>query len=275
MSTIKTLNTAETVSGEDSQRTLAQDPAEAYHEASKLFKQLALRQTDAFLLQQNSSALISTMRSTKKWSQVHSIALPAPAFSDAALGEILLRRRSQGSFASKPITTAQLGTLAFAACGVTNRVPIGDGEVHGFRTAPSGGALYPLDLYVAVQRVDDLAPGLYYYDPLAHALSAVRGGDVTGALADACVYPDAIRTGAATFVLSGVFWRSRFKYRLRAYRFTVLEAGHIAQNVLLAADSLGLGALPIGGFYDGEIDALLDVDGVNEGTLYAVAVGVP
>ena len=124
-----------------------------------------------------------------------------------------------------------------------------------------------------MHRVDDLAPGLYYYNPLEHTLSVVHGASVTDALADACVYPEVIHTGAATLVLSAMFWRSRFKYRLRAYRFTVLEAGHIAQNVLLAANSLGLGALPIGGFYDAAVDELLDVDGVNEGVLYAVAVG--
>jgi SagB-type dehydrogenase family enzyme len=275
MSSIKTVNAAETVYGEDSQRTLAHDPAEAYHEASKFFKHLAFRQPDTALLKEASNALISTTRSVKKWSHVPSIALPAPAFPDVALGEILLRRRSQPAFASAPITLAQLATLAFAAAGVTARFPIDGAEEQVFRTAPSGGALYPLDLYLAVHRVDGLAPGLYYYNPLDHALSVVRAESVTGALADACVYPAAVQTSAVTFVLSAMFWRSRFKYRLRAYRFTVLEAGHVAQNVLLAANALGLGALPLGGFYDGAIDALLDVDGVNEGTLYAVAVGAP
>jgi SagB-type dehydrogenase family enzyme len=275
MSSIKTVNAAETVYGEDSRRRLVQDPAEAYHEASKLFKQLGLRQTDAHLLQEDSNALISTTRSVKSWSQLTSLVLPPPAFSDIALGEILLRRRSQGSFAAKPITLTQLATLVFAACGVTKRTPIAGGDEQVFRTAPSGGALYPLDLYVAVQRVDGLAPGLYYYNPLEHALSVVQPKDVTDALADACIYPQAVQTSSATLVLSAMFWRSRFKYRLRAYRFTVLEAGHVAQNVLLAATSLGLGALPLGGFYDGAVDELLGVDGANEGVLYAVAVGAP
>ncbi|HZW54366.1 MAG TPA: SagB/ThcOx family dehydrogenase [Candidatus Elarobacter sp.] len=273
MNSIKTVNAAETVYGAEWRRSLDGDSAEAYHEASKLYKQLAFRQTDTYVLQANPNALVSTTRSVKKWSHAPATALPAPTLPNVSLGEILMRRRSQNVFASKPVTLSQLATVLFAACGVTKRVPVTGGEQQVFRTAPSGGALYPLDCYVAVHRVDDLAPGLYYYDPLTHALGTVRGESVAEALADACVYPDAVLTGAATLLFGGVFWRSRFKYRLRAYRFTVLEAGHVAQNALLAADALGLGALPLGGFYDGAVDRLLDLDGVNEGTLYAVALG--
>jgi SagB-type dehydrogenase family enzyme len=75
--------------------------------------------------------------------------------------------------------------------------------------------------------------------------------------------------------MTAMFWRSRFKYGARAYRFALMEAGHVGQNLLLAAAALGLGAVPLGGFYDREVDAFLGVDGIYEASLYLVPVGYP
>lgn len=275
MEPLKSVNAVELVYGHEPERTLLDDPAEAYHEASKLYPTLAWRQTDAAMLERNPHALVTTTRSVKQLRHLRYVALPPPAFGDASLGDVLHGRRSRQTFASAPIALEQLATLAFAACGVTQRIPVANGGTLVLRTAPSGGALYPLDLYLAVHRVDGLDAGLYFYDPVEHSLAVVRESSLLEECAAACIYPEAVNTSAVTFFFSAMLWRSRFKYRYRAYRFTAIEAGHVAQNVLLAAHAIGLGGVPLGGFYDTAVEKLLAIDGVNEAALYAVSVGVP
>jgi SagB-type dehydrogenase family enzyme len=101
----------------------------------------------------------------------------------------------------------------------------------------------------------------------------LREGQV--AIAATTPFADIAAGAAAVIVVSAVFWRSRFKYGLRGYRFVLLEAGHVAQNILLAAAALGLAAVPLGGFYDRRVDELLGVNGVDESALYLLCVGLP
>jgi len=141
-----------------------------------------------------------------------------------------------------------------------------------FRAAPSGGALYPLELYAVCHRVEGLEVALYHYDPLLHGLELL--GPLTGrAGADLTPYGEVLSDSAAVVAITAVFWRSRFKYGARAYRFTLTEAGHVAQNLLLAATALGLASVPVGGFYDRKVDDFIGVDGIFEGSLYLVPVG--
>jgi SagB-type dehydrogenase family enzyme len=104
-------------------------------------------------------------------------------------------------------------------------------------------------------------------------LEVVRVGDPTAELAEATVYREPATACAVFLTVTATFWRTRFKYGLRGYRFALLEAGHVVQNALFAATSLGLAAVPLAGFYDSRMDALLGLDGVEESTLYAVAIG--
>ena len=134
-----------------------------------------------------------------------------------------------------------------------------------------GGALYPLELYVACTRVDETEQALYHYDPLRHGLERLRDTS-PAALAELSPYGDLLVTSAAVVLVTGVFWRSRFKYGDRAYRFTLLEAGHVGQNLVLAATTLGLGAVPIGGLRPAR-DAFLGIDGLHEASLYLFPLG--
>jgi SagB-type dehydrogenase family enzyme len=186
------------------------------------------------------------------------------------LGEALSGRRSSRVFATAALPLSALAALLRAGYGVTGALRAGD-AAQPLRAAPSGGALYPLELTVAARRVDGLAPGLYHFDPLDDALEQLRTGAVP--IAAATPFADEAGVAAAVIVVSAVFWRSRFKYGLRGYRFVLLEAGHVAQNVLLAAAALGLAALPLGGFYDRRVDELIEVDGVDESALYLICIG--
>ena len=122
--------------------------------------------------------------------------------------------------------------------------------------------------------MDGLPRALYHFDPLRHVLERLRQEDLEDDVRAAMVYEDVALGCGALFVVSAMFWRTRFKYGLRGYRFALLECGHLVQNLLLAATALDLAAVPLGGFYDRRLDELLGVDGVNESALYAVATAV-
>jgi SagB-type dehydrogenase family enzyme len=146
------------------------------------------------------------------------------------------------------------------------------------RFVPSGGALYPLDLYLVARLVEGLPLGVYQLDPLRRALVNPFGR--TGAdrverflrAAPSLMAPIAANA-SATILVTASFERSRYKYGLRGYRLALLEAGHVVQNAALAASALGLGALGWVGFVDHEMDDLLDLDGVTQSTLYAFSCG--
>ena len=140
---------------------------------------------------------------------------------------------------------------------------------------PSGGALYPLEVFAVTLRVAGVAPGLYHFDPLCAMLETVRLGTTSEEVAELSTYPEIASSCAALFVLAAVFGRTRFKYGHRGYRFALLEAGHVGQNLLLAATGLELASVPLGGFYDRRVDEFLGLDGVDESAVYMLAVGRP
>jgi SagB-type dehydrogenase family enzyme len=185
------------------------------------------------------------------------------------LADAVASRRSRRSFGTRPLELTRLATLLHAAYGVTATM---DGTPQDLRTVPSGGALYPLELYVAAHRVEGLDPALYHYDPLRHGLEHLRPLE-SPAGPELSPYGEPLAESAAVVAMTAMFWRSRFKYGARAYRFALMEAGHVGQNLLLAAAALGLDAVPLGGFYDREVDAFLGVDGIYEASLYLVPFG--
>ena len=209
----------------------------------------------------------SASRAVRRRSGLPAVRLPKPAPAPESLDTLVAARRSTRAYAEVPLPLAHLSTLLRASYGVTGAL-----GPQPFRAVPSGGALYPLELYVAAQRVEQLEPALYHFDPLRAALERLRslGSDE---LAGLTPYDELLVPSAAVAMISAVFWRSRFKYGSRAYRFALLEAGHVAQNFLLAATALGLTACPVGGFYDRRVDAFLGVDGLYEASLYLLPVG--
>jgi len=188
--------------------------------------------------------------------------LPTPAVSgDVSLEAALAGRRSVREFSDRPLAAAELGQLLWAAQGIT--------DPRGYRTAPSAGALYPLEIYVAT------AGGLYHYQPARHALAVVGGSDVRQALYEAALRQEAVSRAPAVFVIAAVYERTAVKYGAeRSPRYVHLEAGHAAQNVLLQAVALGLGAVPIGAFDDGAIQEAMGLP-AEEQPLYLIPVGRP
>jgi len=194
--------------------------------------------------------------------------LPKPQYHGIALEEAIEKRRSIRNYSNKPITMAQLSQLLFAAQGVT-------GHMYGkaLRTAPSAGALYPFEVYVVVNNVEDIPRGIYHYSVLDHALELVKAGDFRGKITDAGLQQEMLGDAGVTFVLSAIFDRVRHKYGERGYRYTYIEAGHISQNIYLQSVSLGLGSVCAGAFLDEKVNKLISVDGRAEAVIYLHAVG--
>ncbi|BCX89640.1 hypothetical protein MIN45_P2013 [Methylomarinovum tepidoasis] len=199
--------------------------------------------------------------------RVQTTPLPQPQLENTiTLEQALLRRRSVRSYQPVPVTLAALGQLLWAAQGISGR--------EGFRTAPSAGALYPLEVLLAVSRCDELAPGLYHYRPLSHDLVLWRPRDHRPTIAAAALDQECLHEAAAILVITAVPARTAVKYGTRATRYVHLEAGHAAQNACLQAAALGLGTVTVGAFDDMALAEALALPEAVE-PVYLLPVGVP
>ncbi len=193
------------------------------------------------------------------------IELPAPRTESAtSVEEAIANRRSIREYTGEPITLAELSQLLWAAQGVTGS--------EGHRSAPSAGALYPLEVYVVAGNVEQLPAGVYHYIPDGHRLTLLRQGDLRGELAEAAVGQEAASDAAADIVIAGVYERTDGKYGERGVRYVQIETGHAAENIYLQAESLGLGTVIIGAFDE---TALRRITGMteNETPLAVMPVG--
>ena len=194
-----------------------------------------------------------------------SIKLPDPKYySNVSLEESLVKRRSVRDYTGEPITLEEISQLLWAAQGIT--------ADWGGRTAPSAGALYPLEVYVIVGNVKDLAAGVYRYDPKRHEVIKVAEGDMRFQLASAALGQNPVRDGAIDLVFTAVYRRTTQKYGDRGIQYVHMEIGHAAQNVCLQATVMGLGAVTIGAFYNEEVSRVLNLP-KNEEPLYIIPVG--
>lgn len=178
------------------------------------------------------------------------VALPVPdALSGVSVEQGLARRRSVRAFDNAPLTLKQLSQLLWAAQGVN--------RAGGLRTAPSAGALYPLELYLLAGGVTGLTQGVYKYQAAAHSLIRTGGGDLRADAARAALGQSWIADSRAIMVIAAVFRRTMAKYGERGARYVHMEAGHAAQNVYLQAAALDLGTTVVGAFDDDRVHALV------------------
>lgn len=190
---------------------------------------------------------------------VEEMVLPTPAQrGEVSLEEALTRRRSIREFREEGLTSEEISQLLWAGQGIT--------DPRGLRTAPSAGALYPLELYVATEE------GAYHYLPSTDGLALLSEEDLRGRLWEAGLEQDALREAPAIIVVTAIYARTEGKYGARAERYVHLEAGHAAQNILLQATALDLGAVPIGAFHDEKVQEALALPKDHE-PLYLIPVG--
>ncbi len=193
------------------------------------------------------------------------ITLPSPvAERHCELNHALQFRRSTREFKDEPISLAEAGRLLWAAQGVTS--------LGGFRTAPSAGALYPLELYLVAGRVSDLEAGIYKYEPTKHGLVKTMSGDQRTKLAAASLGQLWMSQAAAILAFSAVPERTTHRYGDRGHRYVYMEVGHAGQNVSLEAVALGLGTVVVAAFSDDEVRKVLGLPHGEE-PLYLMPVG--
>jgi SagB-type dehydrogenase family enzyme len=193
------------------------------------------------------------------------IALPTPLYeSQTSLEEALQARRSVRAYSPEPLTAAEVSQLLWAAQGLTHP--------KGYRTAPSAGALYPLELYLLAGKVTGLPVGLYHYQPRDHTLVPLSTGDQRQALFEAALQQSAVKDAPIVLVISAVYERTTGKYGQRGIQYVHMEVGFAAQNVYLQAETLDLGTVFIGAFHDDQVKEILQM-GEGETPLGLMPVG--
>ena len=193
------------------------------------------------------------------------IKLPEPRYeSNVSTEETLVKRRSVRDYTHEPLTLTEVSQLLWAAQGTTS-----DGI---YRAAPSAGALYPLEVYMIVGNVEDLAAGVYQYKPKGHELVMILEGDMRSRLTDAALGQGPVGNAAIDIVLTSVYDRITRKYGDRGVRYALIELGHVGQNICLQATAMDLGSVCIGAFYDEQVRALLKLP-EEEAPLYIIPIG--
>lgn len=199
------------------------------------------------------------------------ISLPDPVTQGgSSVWDLVNARRSVRAYDTSPLSLVDLSQVLWATQGITATT-----AGHELRAAPSAGALYPIETYLYVNRVESLEQGIYHYRVDTHSLELLKKGDHSKAVRGGALDQAMVEAAPVVFIWTAIFQRSKWKYLQRAYRYVFLDAGHIAQNLALAAQALGLGSCQIGAIYDEEINAILDLDGLEESVIYMSTLGKP
>jgi SagB-type dehydrogenase family enzyme len=178
------------------------------------------------------------------------VALPEPSVAGStSLEQLLAQRRSIRDYQAAALELAEIGQLLWAAQGITH--------LQGLRTAPSAGALYPLELYVVAGHIEGLAQGVYHYDPSHHQLMKTSDADLRDTLTRAALSQGCIKHASAVIVFTADYERTTRKYGERGKRYVHIEVGHAAQNLFLQSESFGLATVVVGAFNDDEVARLL------------------
>jgi SagB-type dehydrogenase family enzyme len=236
------------------------DVGEVYHEWSK----------------PNLISLLGTMTNWgrkpalyKEYAGVRKIKLPPPeGFRGLSTEESIEMRRSVRDYSGQPVMLEELSHLLYHTGGI-------NAERWGtkLRAAPSAGALYPIEVYVVAHLVEGLNPGLYHYAVQDHALEELRIDDMRTEIVRHGLMQEFLGQANMVIIFTSIFQRLRWKYQERTYRYALLEAGHLGQNVYLTATSMGMGACAVGAFVDDDLNDMLEVDGKSEAAIYMLAVG--
>lgn len=243
------------------------DPSEDYFEASKLTREGLPWETPGIPMLLNSSELqVMSQRAARRYSSRPFLPLGEVPDLPGELYQVMRSRRSVREFSGKKLLLSDLNGILHHSYGSY------EWGHQNRRNLPSGGALYPLDLFVVSRNVEHLKPGaVYHYDPFRHGLACLHNEVDFEALNKAVLLPEVSENASAYILITGSFWRSRFKYGQRALRFVLQESGHACQNLLLTATALHIDSCVFGGFIDDEILQILpDHNGVDDAPLYVV-----
>lgn len=187
--------------------------------------------------------------------------------------ETIRSRRTRRAFATDELTLTEVSSILQLAYGITGHARLPGGGRQPFRAAPSAGALYPAELYLAVRNVSGIEAGIYHYEVPDNQLAQLSAGDPGQRLAEVCCGQQYPQEASLTVIISAVIQRTIRKYGDRGYRYVLLDVGHLGQNLYLICTALGLSLVTTCGFYDDEAAELLGIDGCDEAVLYVGFIG--
>lgn len=247
------------------------DEAENFHESSIIHPALIPRGSDVrFSNIHDGHFLAPTIkRSTKSYPDAEHVKLTPSESLEAKLSDCLSSRISNPPREGVELSFEDLSDILYYSYGVNKDRMDGD-KLFWPRYIPSGGALYPNDVYIIVFRVDGLSQGCYYYNSRANIISLVKKKLPEEAL---FVHTERTEHPCIIGVITSTFWRNKLKYGNRGYRFSLIESGHIMQNISLCAAAKEVNCLPVGGFFDDRVNLYLDINGVDEAALYCFLLG--
>lgn len=248
------------------------DVAEQFHESSKLSRAtISDDLSGAARIQRSTELQAMTSRSARSYPHRPAISLPDPAPLHNSFHDVSTRRRSANGFRDGPVTAQSVSDVLHHSY----RAVPEDGTRTPKRPSPSAGALYPLDIFLLNLNDGGTIPGesCLYYDPMRHQLAHITDVE-RPAVHEALGSSDLAQDVGMVVVITAMFARSRIKYGTRGARFCYIEAGHLAQSIVLAAEAAGLSARTYGGFFDDAITALIPgLDGVDSAPVHAVLLG--
>ncbi|SET12553.1 SagB/ThcOx family dehydrogenase [Anaerobranca gottschalkii] len=188
---------------------------------------------------------------------------------EVTLNDVISSRRSLRKYSTVPLTLEELAYLLWNTQGVISK-----NEKATLRTVPSAGARHPFHTYLLINNVENIKGGLYRYNAISHTLVSFKlQEEIKEQMVAACLGQPFVGTSAVTFIWTVDIYRTSYRYGERAYRYVHLDAGHVCQNLYLAAEAIECGACAIAAFNDDLTNNLLDLDGENEFVIYLAAVG--
>lgn len=212
--------------------------------------------------------LIAPCGDFKIYQNSEMVSLPRPISLDVELCSLINNRKSHREFNKQAINLEELSTILWAGYGIREKK-----KGFYFRNVPSAGALYPIEIYLFSFNIDTLEKGIYHYLPKDHVLEFIRKGDFSKELTQASLGQGFVSKGSVTIIMSAFFRRNMAKYGHRGLRYILLDAGHIAQNMILVGEAMSIGSCPVGAFFDDELNQLLGLDGEEESVVYMVVLG--
>jgi SagB-type dehydrogenase family enzyme len=204
--------------------------------------------------------------------------IPLPAVGvipkpDMSLWQAIEQRRSLRTYAEQSLSQAELSFLLWATQWVRDFRANEKVEV-AFRNVPSAGARHPFETYLLINKVEGIKPGIYYYHPIKHGLILFKeGAECSESVLTATFGQEMVTTGAVTFIWVAVPYRTSWRYSQRGYRYLYIDAGHVGQNLHLAAEAIGAGACMIGAYYDEGMNELVGLNHKDSFVIYMAALG--
>jgi SagB-type dehydrogenase family enzyme len=221
--------------------------------------------------------ILETTRNIKEYLNENIIYLAEPDSPKHDFVSLLKNRRSCKTFSAETMEFQELSNLLAWSAGITKQVTVSNGEVQGeslnFRSYPSGGGLYPCETYVIALNIEGLNEGIYHYNNHQHGLDPVDTEFDIKQLERCMLAETVINDIGCIVVVTSVFERTVTKYGDRGYRLSLLEAGHLMQNILLSATAQNLGSLSWGGFHDNALAKLLKSDVISEPPVHTALIG--